>query len=245
MTRWTFSRVASPTFDDRLITRETVRFETPDSWATLLIVDGCLFSPLIASTSEVPAHPQEVLAARVVYLADQVHRPVAGRVQPLRLVGEIDAFQGQREAPVEVPEGAHVPTDRAGRGLGDVGVLSEVVGDVVVPVVHRYARAPPWRFVEEGGVPGVVRHPGQRHRDDLAAAGHLGLGVDIGVVAVEPEVAPEAGQAFEALLVRDLEALQLRTLGVGGGAVGPDQARIQQLRLRREDGGHGGTVLRT
>src|SRR5688572_13106101 len=97
MTRWTFSRVASPTFEDRLITRETVRFETPDSCAMSLIVDGCLFSPLIASMSKVPAHPQEVLAARVVDLADQVHRPVAGGVQPLRLVGEIDPLQGHRE----------------------------------------------------------------------------------------------------------------------------------------------------
>ena len=54
MTRWTFSRVASPTFDDRLITRETVRFETPDSWAMSLIVDGCLFSSLIA-----PSRPHQ------------------------------------------------------------------------------------------------------------------------------------------------------------------------------------------
>src|SRR5688572_5315663 len=136
MTRWTFSRVASPTYDDRLITRETVRFETPDSWAMSLIVDGCLFSPFIASTSLVPAHPQEILAARVVYLADQVHRPVAGRVQPLGLVREIDPFQGHREVFEEVHEGAHVPTDRAGRGLRDVAVGAEVVGDVVVPVVH-------------------------------------------------------------------------------------------------------------
>src|SRR6185436_20774807 len=127
MTRWTFSRVASPTFDDRLITRETVRFETPDSWAMSLIVDGCLLSPFIAFTSVVPAHPQEVLAARVVYLADQIHRPVAGRVQPFRLVREIDAFQGHREAVEEVHVGAHVPTDRAGRGLGDVAVGAEVV----------------------------------------------------------------------------------------------------------------------
>ncbi len=40
MIRWTFSRVSSPTFADPLSTRETVRFETPESRAMSLIVAG-------------------------------------------------------------------------------------------------------------------------------------------------------------------------------------------------------------
>src|SRR6186713_993948 len=107
MIRWTFSRVASPTFDDRLITRETVRFETPDRWAMSLIVDGGLFS-LIALLSEVPAQTEEILAARVVDLAQQVHAAVAGGVQPLLFVREVDRLERHREVGEEVHVGAHV-----------------------------------------------------------------------------------------------------------------------------------------
>ena len=52
-------------------------------------------------------------------------------------------------------------------------------------------------------------------------------------------------QAGERLLIGELEALEVRAFGVGGSAVPPDQARIEQLRLRGVHRCYGGTILGT
>ncbi len=132
--------------------------------------------------------------------------------------------------------GAEVIPHRAGRRLGYVAILAGVAGDVVIALVDGKARAVFPGFVVEGRIPRVLGEAFERHRHGGGAPERFRRRIHVGVVADEPEVRERPGQELEGLLVRKLEALQRGAVDVGGGAVGPDEARVEEPGLGRVDG---------
>ena len=156
MTPWTLARVALPTVGELLMTRETVRFDTPDSRATSLIVACWPLGSVISRSARSPrttavrrlraagAEPLEVqaqageeLAARVVELAGQVHRAVTtdgvnayvGSSGPGGKLAAFNLESGTQPWPMVRTDGAEAAASGRG-GSGEAG----------------RAQAPKWRW---------------------------------------------------------------------------------------------------